>query len=170
MLKHLDSRESKLQRPCLNVTPQFSKLFVVSSQTLFEVCEFLALLLLDSQRNLASSLLSAPKPFSKSASFLPFSFWTANAIWQALCCQLPNPFRSLRVSCPSPSGQPTQFGNTCQGNYLLFGSLPLCIHVLSSPVIQFSHRQETVLTHHHALCCGSKRWKQPRILSQLYHQ
>merc|ERR1719223_1657780 len=82
--KHLDSRESKLQRPCLNFTPQFS--------------------------------------------------------------------------------------NTCQGNYLLFGNLPLCIHVLSLPVIQFSHRQETVLTHHHALCCGSKRWKQPRILSQLYHQ
>merc|ERR1719223_1137637 len=52
--KHLDSRESKLQRPCLDFTPQFSKLFVVSSQTLFEACEFLALLLLDSQRNLAT--------------------------------------------------------------------------------------------------------------------
>merc|ERR1719215_1278140 len=66
--KHLDSRESKLQRPCLNFTPQFRKLFVVSSQTLFEVC-----------------------------SFLPFSFWTANAIWQHLSRKLPTVWKSSSV-------------------------------------------------------------------------
>merc|ERR1740133_74900 len=65
-----DSRESKLQRPCLDLSPEGSKLFVVSTKTLLELGKFLALFLLDRQGDLAASvkessddheiLLSAP--------------------------------------------------------------------------------------------------------------